>query len=682
MLMDPRKGGVQQKSVLGDALPGDAGWIDSQIGILNLEKGEVGQSVAKELQFGKGQTPAKDGSDSNLNPNSPTAKSDEQFAQQVAGAVAGGLDVKRIGLSYLVGIGFSASTPAEAIKIANASADAYVRLELQHKYETLRQASDWLLQRYQALRDQASAADRAVVEFKSKHNIITAGGKLISDQQMTEVNNRLGEARAKVADEQAKLSQVESVLKEQETSGTVDATISDALQNPIITRLRTQYLDLVNKEADWSKRFGHDHLAVVNLRNQEHDIRNSTHEELSRIAESYKSDLEIGKRNEQELEKQLQDIVSEIPNDAQITLRALDSSAQSYHTFYDNFLTTYTESVQQETSPFPDTQIIAYATWAYPSNPSAIRVITIALLAGAGLGIGFGVLREAIDRSFRTTKQVQTALQVNCLALIPLVKDGSRDGRSTGQEYIREPNASRFTRTTGLRFVAEAPFSRFAEGIRAIKLAVDKRSINNSSKIIGLTSSVPREGKSTIAAALAAFAAHVGERVILVDCDLRKPALSRSLFPNAPGIKEVIFGQRSLEKAILHDPATKLSFLSAGNVSQLSNTSEILASDAMKAIFDTLKTKYDYIVVDLSPLAPVVDVRATTGFIDFYIFAVEWGHTDVNVVQEALKDTHGIQDNLLGIVLNKVNMKAIARYEGGRAKYYRNKYFSDYGYTD
>ncbi len=248
MLMDPRKGGVQEKSVLGDAVPGDAGWIDSQLGILNLEKGKIGQSVAEELLSGKDQTPAKDASGGSTNPEASTTKPDEQLVQQMAGAIAGGLDVKRVGLSYLIAISYSASSQAEAIKIANASADAFVRIELQQKYETLRQASDWLLQRYQALGDQATAADRAVVEFKSKHNIVTAGGQLISDQQMTEVNNRLGEARAKVADDQAKLSQIEAVLKDQDNSGTVDATVSDALQDPIITRLRSEYLDLVNRE--------------------------------------------------------------------------------------------------------------------------------------------------------------------------------------------------------------------------------------------------------------------------------------------------------------------------------------------------------------------------------------------------------------------------------------------------
>src|SRR5208337_838797 len=123
--------------------------------------------------------------------------------------------------------------------------------------------------------------------------------------QLTEINKRLGEARAKVADQQARLNQIEVVLKQQEVSGTVDATVSDALQSPIITRLRGQYLDLANKLADWSKRFGSDHQAVINLRNQTRDIRNSTHQELGRLAESYKSDLEIAKKNEEELERQL-----------------------------------------------------------------------------------------------------------------------------------------------------------------------------------------------------------------------------------------------------------------------------------------------------------------------------------------------------------------------------------------
>jgi succinoglycan biosynthesis transport protein ExoP len=235
-------------------------------------------------------------------------------------------------------------------------------------------------------------------------------------------------------------------------------------------------------------------------------------------------------------------------------------------------------------------------------------------------------------------------------------------------------------RADPLRLVNDAPFSRFAEAIRALKLAADLRGERNSAKVVGLTSSLPGEGKSTIAAALAGHVAHVGQRVILVDCDLRNPALSRSLAPDADvGIMDVLSGHQSLEQTVWTDPATGLTFLPAGAVARVANTSQLLASEAMKRLFDLLRLKYDYIIVDLSPLAPVVDVRATTSLIDSYIFIIEWGQTKLDVVQQALKEASEVYDNILGVALNKVDMRVVSRYEGYRGQYYRNKYFARYG---
>jgi succinoglycan biosynthesis transport protein ExoP len=233
------------------------------------------------------------------------------------------------------------------------------------------------------------------------------------------------------------------------------------------------------------------------------------------------------------------------------------------------------------------------------------------------------------------------------------------------------------------RTVIDAPFSRFAESIRAIKLAVDLNGAGKSTKVIGLTSSVPREGKSTVAAALGELMAQGGARVILVDCDLRNPSLSRALAPNAVhGILEVISGNKSLQETIWKDPLTNMAFLPAVTHARLANTSQILGSDETGRLFDVLRTNYDYIIVDLSPIAPVVDVRATTHLLDSFILLIEWGQTRIDVVQHALRDAPEISDNILGVVLNKVDMNNIGRYEVYRAKYYRNKYFARYGYED
>jgi succinoglycan biosynthesis transport protein ExoP len=166
--------------------------------------------------------------------------------------------------------------------------------------------------------------------------------------------------------------------------------------------------------------------------------------------------------------------------------------------------------------------------------------------------------------------------------------------------------------------VINSPFSRFAEAIRSIKMAIDLSNGSvNGSQVIGFTSSLPNEGKSTIAASLALLMAQVGARVILVDCDLRNPSLSRKLAPSADqGIVDVIVGRVSLHDATWTDPSTSLTFLPASIKTPVINSSEVLAADATRALFKDLRAKYDYVLVDLSPLVPVVDTRATTGFVD------------------------------------------------------------------
>src|SRR5262249_50598571 len=162
---------------------------------------------------------------------------------------------------------------------------------------------------------------------------------------------------------------------------------------------------------------------------------------------------------------------------------------------------------------------------------------------------------------------------------------------------------------------------------------------------IAFTSTLPNEGKSTVAAGVAQVIAQSGSSVILVDCDLRNPSLSVSLAPNADfGLVDVISGKMALGDAIWTDPATKLAFLPAMAMAKprLAQTNEILASDATKRLFDNLRLSYDYVVVDLSPLAPVADVRATTNLVDSYVFVVEWGRTNTSTVQRTLRNAPSI----------------------------------------
>jgi capsular exopolysaccharide synthesis family protein len=310
-------------------------------------------------------------------------------------------------------------------------------------------------------------------------------------------------------------------------------------------------------------------------------------------------------------------------------------------------------------------------------------ILALGILGGIALGTALGFLRDIMDRVFRTSAQIEATLQLPCLSLVPLLRNPEQKKLSprAAVQVDKEFGQRTLSRSTGMYWAATAmPLSRFAESIRSIKLAIDLNPTNTSNKIVGVTSALPNEGKSTIAASLAQLIGHAGKRVIIVDCDLRNPSLSANLAPNASaGIMDILSGARSLEETVWRDPKTNLAFLPAVKRGPLFHTSEILAAEQTKKLFDKLRATYDYVIVDLPPLAPIVDVRATTPLIDCFILVVEWGRTRTDVVQHALHTAPNVYEALIGTVLNKTNMKAMKSYDNYHNDYYNNEHYTRYG---
>jgi polysaccharide biosynthesis transport protein len=690
MVIDTRKGQFfQTQSILADA-PNDSAQVESQVQIVKSET--VAVSVIKDLHLT--EVPEFVGSDSSpldavrgfLGATPPPQRSEFELMRRAVDVFEKDLETSRVGLSYVLDISFTSNDSDRVAQIANAVADAYILDQLDSKFQANRRASNWLQDRVGGLRDQAAAAENAVVAFKQENNIVAAGGKLMNEQQVSDLNTQLVLARSHTQEARARLDRIQAVIRAEAPSTSFDATVSDALNNPIITKLRQQYLELVNREAEWSKRFGRDHLAVVNLRNQIHEIRDSIFDELRRYAETYKSDYEIAKQREESLDKDLASAVtkSQTTNKAQVTLRELESSAQSFRSLHDNFLQRYMESVQQQSFPITEARVISRATRPLEkSRPKTVLVLALVCIGGIGFGAGVGFIREVMDRVFRTTSQVEGALNAPCVALVPLVDDTSAESPDDEEAFASTGSKSISRDGSVCWMVAEQPLSRFAEAIRSVKLAVDLNGANKGHKVIGFTSALPNEGKSTVAAALSQLIAQVGGKVIIVDCDLRNPTLSRTLAPKATlGIIDVLAGEQSLDDAIWRDGPQGMAFLPAVSRSRVFHTSEVLASAPTKKLFDDLRECYDYVVVDLPPLAPLIDVRATPHLVDGYFLVIEWGRTKIDVVQHALNTAPLVYEGLLGTILNKANMEFMGRYEAHRSKYYYNKHFARYGYTD
>ena len=217
--------------------------------------------------------------------------------------------------------------------------------------------------------------------------------------------------------------------------------------------------------------------------------------------------------------------------------------------------------------------------------------------------------------------------------------------------------------------IIEPPLSPFAEAIQTVRLTIDQQHAHSAAQVIGVTSALPGEGKSTIAATLAQTLAGAGQRVVLVDCDLRVARLTKAMASKSSlGLRNVVTNQVSAESAMTHHEAGFM-FLAAGSEAHPRHPSEIFTATDARILFEELRKSADYIIVDLPPLNPVADTRGVSRLVNSYLLVIEWGETKIQVVEQSLDTASTVKDRMLGVVLNKVDLEHISNYERAYVAY-------------
>ena len=629
--------------------------------------------------------------------------SDAERQRIAVDTLLGNLNVRRLYLTYVLEISYRSPDRQKAVRIANAVADAYINDQLNVKYEAARRASVWLQGRIAELRNQSNTAARAVEEYKEKNNIVETGGGrgLLSDLQLQELNSQMIAATAGTAEAKARLDRVDQVLKSP-TPGEALGTVTDTLHDDVITRLRQRYLDDREHVATWTPLYGPNHLAVIRLRNEMAELQNSIVDELQRIAQTYKSDYQIAKAREDSLRASLTKQVQEAgaSGQAQVDLKELQASSQTYHTIFESFLTKYTEAVQQQTFPISDARVISAATPPYhKSYPKTALVALLGLLVGIATGLGHSLVLRNFDRTVRRPRDVEDRLRLECLGLVPLIASGkqqSQGGRlgkyvAQGMKFFgtsEQPTPvpakthSMEVRPDLTYKVLDDPFSHFSEGLRSVKTALDIMALTRPTQCIGVISALPGEGKSTVAINLANALASGGRSILLIDADLRNPELSRRLSPDAKsGLLELMAGSMSLSQVTQRVSDGRLCFLPSVLRQRIANSGDLLGSERMREVLSASRPKFDQLIVDLPPLGPVSDARAISPLVDAFILVVNWGNTRFDVIQEAIAHFGVASDKIAGVVLNKVNFHELRNMEPFSQGYYYNKHYARYGYT-
>src|SRR5262245_1985803 len=586
------------------------------------------------------------------------------------------LTVYREDVANVINVTFASEDANKAANIANEIADTYIAATLEAKFNSTNLVSQWLQDRLKELKVQATDADRALQDYKIANNLVnTSKGSLISEQ-IASLQTQLASARVTMFEIKARLDHIRQLNTEGiANSATVDGSINPgrsdainfALTNSDLVRLRGQYRILAERASDIESRVGPAHPIIVRLKKQMSEVSASIREEEERIADTYAHEYEIAKAREAELAATLAQHIGEAgtSSQAQVKMRELESSAETLRNLYNNFLQKNKEinTIQTQTIPIENARIVTRAAPQLHKSPRRdAAVLAGGILLGLFFGAGVVIAREWTAGVFRTPKMVEQATDIPCVILPKINPKRERKWLLRRSLPLSE-------------FVLDAPHSRFTESLRNVKASIDSARVEHSAKVIGIVSSVPKEGKTTVAANLAALIiASSGARTLIVDADLHLRLLTAALSPDArEGLIEALEDPSRLGALVCTRDRSGLDVLPCALSTRLSNAAELLGSPKMEQLLAVARRTYDYIIIEIAPIMSVVDVKMIERFIDDFIFVVEWGQTKRAVVLEALSEAN-IRDRIKGIVLNKADPTVLRTMESYKGNGFRGYY--------
>jgi succinoglycan biosynthesis transport protein ExoP len=568
------------------------------------------------------------------------------------------LTVAPVGLSTAIKVTFESPNAQQAARIDNAIADAYVEDQLNAKFEATQKATTWLSDRIQELSRQSQAADAAVQQYRAANSLTeTATGASLVDQQMTDISGQLVVAKSDLAEKRATYEHVTALAKEGRA-----ADISQAVASPLIATLRGQETDLMRQEADLSSKYGSRNPKMLDLESQKANLEAKITEEVGRVVQSVANDVSIAEAHVNSLQGSLDRIEGQSGQQSQlkVKLAALQSAASSAKSMYEAFLSKLNQTQDQQGIQTPDARIISRAAVPdFASYPNKLLVMGIAVPGGILLGLMFAFIMERLDSGFRTTYQIESMLGLPVLATIP--------------EVFSSENKKNANPADG---VIDRPMSSFSEAIRGLHLSLTLSNVDKHPKVVVVTSSVPGEGKPPIAVSLARLAARSGLKTVLVDGDLRRPAvaLTAGVKLTDVGLVEAVMGTAPLDRCFTKDPRSDLLILSC--VKKPVSPSDLLSSNSMKQLVANLSKGFDFVVIDSAPMLPVNDTKILSQLADTVLFVARWEKTPREGISNALRALIDVHAPVAGVALARADMARFQYYSYGYQDYhYYNKYY-------
>lgn len=580
-----------------------------------------------------------------------TANYEEHFNISSVTVFENRLKVMQEGRSFVIGVQFTSVDPAKAARIANSVAELYVKDQLDAKLASTTEAAGWLGERLKGLREDVRLSEQAVEDYRIASGLVDARGVSLDEQELVELNREVSATRAELAEKRTRLQLIRGMRDRGESLDSV----AEVLSSIVIVNLRNQEAQLLRQESELRTYFGERHPRIQNLVAEKANLQAKIGTEVDRIIKNSEHELAVLSGRLASLEASVAEFTGRTERDRQlyVRLRELQREADASRRLYENFLQRFKETREQQEIVGADSRIISRAAAPErPSTPGANLYAAVGFTASLMVGGLLALLLERLDNGIRSGRQVEEILGLHTLGLVPRLK-----GRSI------EPH----------QYLLAKPLSAYTESIRAIDVSLKLSNVDEPPAVVLVTSSLPQEGKSTLALSLATFAAQSSQRVILMDLDLRHPSVHRALgMKPEVGFVEYMGGERLLDDIIRHDENTGIDYLPVKR--QTVNPTDMLASRKMLELIEELRRRYDFIVMDSAPLLGVTDSKITARLADAVLFIVQWEICTAETARNAVAHLMEADAIVAGAVLTQVNAKKHAYYGYGDSAHYYGKY--------
>ena len=566
--------------------------------------------------------------------------------------------VEPIRNSRLVDVKFQTKDPVLATKIANTLARAYIDQNLETRLKAIRDAVKWLHTRIQEERKRVEKTEQLLLQYKERYNIVTDFSddvETITAQKLARLNEEVVKAETKRVEEETRYKQAMAL------SGTPDMldSIPEVLENELIRQIKTMEVELYQRMSELSKKYGQKHPQMVAIGSELKTLQKRKNQEVQRVINSLRNEYKVAQARENSIKAALskQKRESLDLNQKAIDYGVLQRDVESARQMYELLINRFKETALTADMKTGNIRVIDRAEVPKePVKPRKRLNILLAIIVGLVTGTGLAFFFEYLDNTIKLPEDIKRHLNIPYLGPVPAIAMDS-DGKYDGEipELV----------------TMSSPKSTSSEAYRGIRTSILFSSAENQPQVLLVSSAGPGEGKTITTTNLAITMAQSGSKVIILDCDMRRPKIHKLFgLSREKGMSNILVGGCNVEEAITHTHIPNLDVIPCGPVPP--NPSEILGSGRMADLLDRLRKHCARIIIDSPPITAVTDAVVLAKFADGLVLVISAGETPREIIQNGLGQLRSVNAHVLGAVLNGVEM-------GRDSTYYYQYYYYYYG---